>query len=455
LRKTPAVADPTSQLLLARLIADDSAAATAIFDRYVERLLKLAKSHMSAKLKRRIDPEDVVQSAYRSFFVHARNEEFQLERAGDLWRLLADITLKKLYRQVEKQTAAKRSLNREEYLETLESYDSITPSVAEAVGLAEVMGLAVARLSDEERCVLIARLQGDDWEDIAESVGKSPRTVRRLLEQIENKIKRGLIDNTAQSPNNVPQQPQRPLSLEYSNYVLEKLIGAGGMGKVYRATEKSTGKHVALKSLHKLWNLEPMAIGRFLQEAEVLLQLDHPNIVKVRGMGRYPSGSLFMVMDFVYGTNLESRLHKNSLQANEVLSILSMIVSAVAYAHEQGVIHCDLKPANILLNHRCEAIVTDFGFANVMKSGRKEIAPIGGTPGYIAPEVLAGNPPSPRSDVFSLGSILDRIISRTKLPDDLRSGLSEVRDRCMQSDPRSRYYHAGELLTHIEMLTCE
>jgi RNA polymerase sigma factor (sigma-70 family) len=363
--------DPNSKILLTRLLDEDPLAANAIFDRYVERLLSLARSHMSAKLKRRLDPEDIVQSAYRSFFVHAKNEEFQLDRAGDLWRLLAGITLNKLYGQIEKQTAAKRSLDREEYSDALDAYDSVTPTISEVVAMAEVMGLTIARLSDDERSVLIARLQGANWNEIGEAVGKSPRTVRRILEQVEHKIRSGLFvtDDTWQTQIRASQYTHPQLRLEYSNFVLEEMVGSGGMGKVYRATEKSTGKTVALKSLHKLWNLEPLAIRRFVQEAEILLHLSHPQIVKVQGLGRYPTGGLFMVMDFINGINLESRLHKGPLHADKVLSIMTAIVSAVAYAHEQGVIHCDLKPANILLNHRQDAIVTDFGFAMMMKSG--------------------------------------------------------------------------------------
>jgi eukaryotic-like serine/threonine-protein kinase len=438
-------------MLLSRLAVDDSTAATAIFDRYVERLLKLARSHLSAKLRRRLDPEDIVQSAYRSFFVHARNEEFQLDRAGDLWRLLAGITLNKLCRQVEKQTAAKRSLDCEESPSVLEACDAIAPSAAEVVALAEVMGLTVAGLSDNERTVLIARLQGADWDEIGKSVEKSPRTVRRLLEQVENKIRLGLTSDHDKSPSLsfTSHDIQGSLGLEYSSFVLNEMIGAGGMGKVYRATEKSTRNTVALKSLHKLWNLEPLAIGRFVQEAEILLRLDHPNIVKVRGLGRYPAGGLFLVMDLIDGTNLEARLLKGPLHADEVLSVLSMIVSAVEYAHRQGVIHCDLKPANILLNNRGEAIVTDFGFADVMKSSLDSRSLLGGTQGYIAPELLNGERPSPASDIFSLGAILDRILQRANLSDDQRVGLYAVRDRCMQTQPQSRYADAAELLTAL------
>ncbi len=111
------MSSPKSYELLQNYQGGENEAATAIFDRYVERLLALARSRMGSRLKRRVDPEDIVQSAYRSFFVHAKNEEYRLARSGDLWRLLASITLNKLYGQIEKQTAAKRSFKREEAAE--------------------------------------------------------------------------------------------------------------------------------------------------------------------------------------------------------------------------------------------------------------------------------------------------------------------------------------------------
>ena len=107
------MSDPKSHELLDQFLAGNSEAAAAIFDRYVERLLALARTRIGVKLRRRVDPEDVVQSAYRSFFVHAQNSEYQLDRSGDLWRLLARTTMNKLYGQIEKQTAAKRSIDRE------------------------------------------------------------------------------------------------------------------------------------------------------------------------------------------------------------------------------------------------------------------------------------------------------------------------------------------------------
>ena len=102
--------DQTSKDLLVRYRAGDSRAANEIFDRYLRRLIELARKRISSKVARRIDPEDIVQSAYRSFFVHARDGDFVLQRANDLWRLLAGITLNKLHGQVERHTAQRREI---------------------------------------------------------------------------------------------------------------------------------------------------------------------------------------------------------------------------------------------------------------------------------------------------------------------------------------------------------
>ena len=235
-----------------RLYQDgQSEAATAIFDRYVERLLALARRRIGQKLKRRFDPEDVVQSAYRSFFVHAKNEEYQLARSGDLWRLLASITLNKLYRQIEKQTAAKRSVKRETPADNSLAAEVPDPSAAECVGVIEQMHLAIKGLSTDERLVLTAWLQGQPIGEISESIGKSGANACRLMARARQRVEQRLLGDPPAAvriggSNESADLEQAPL--QYSDYVLEQLLGSGGMGKIFRATEKSTGRTVAIKA---------------------------------------------------------------------------------------------------------------------------------------------------------------------------------------------------------------
>src|SRR5262245_54878689 len=190
-----------SHELLKLAQSGDSGAAAVIFDRYVERLLALARSRLAPKLRRRIDAEDVVQSAYRSFFVHAENQEFVLNESGDLWRLLVRITLNKLYSQAEKHTAARRNIRREQETENDLPDDpvAVEPTAAEVVALTERLQLAIKALDPTEQRVLNASLSGDTVEAIAVSEKKSPRTVRRLLAHTRQRIEKQLVADSERS----------------------------------------------------------------------------------------------------------------------------------------------------------------------------------------------------------------------------------------------------------------
>lgn len=400
--------NPSSGELLLDYQAGMSEAADLIFHRYVERLLALARSRMSTKLHRRIDPDDVVQSAYRSFFVHARKEEYVLQRAGDLWRLLASITLHKLYKQAERHTAARRSIAREiAEDERLALLASLEPTPAQAAALAEQLHLATAALTDAERGAIIAHLQGDTVETIAVRIGKAPRTVRRLLSQSRAKLEKQLLGQ--------PEPLMKPATvaaaetpLRYDDYVLEQLLGTGGMGKVYRARHKLTGEELALKALHKAWQHDDRAVERLVQESRILAELRHPHIVGVRGLGRFPGGGYFLVMDLVAGGDVATRLKDGPLSVIEATRIVGEVASAVGFAHRAGVVHCDLKPANVLLDEGGRSIVTDFGFAHAITPNR-QTAPrsIGGTAGYMAQEVANGTTgPTPSADIYAMGILL-------------------------------------------------
>jgi RNA polymerase sigma factor (sigma-70 family) len=182
---TPIEPHGTSAELLSRYCRGDEDAAQEIFRRYVERLTRLARSRLSPRLAGRTDPEDVVLSAWRSFFVGARAGRFSLRRSGDLWRLLVSITMHKLYRQARRHTAERRSVAAEQSLErTAEELLPTAgrePTPEEAVALADELELVMSRLDACGRRVLELRLQGEPLDAIAEDTGRSERTVRRLL----------------------------------------------------------------------------------------------------------------------------------------------------------------------------------------------------------------------------------------------------------------------------------
>ncbi|MEK6236675.1 MAG: ECF-type sigma factor [Planctomycetales bacterium] len=173
--------------LLARYQGGDESAAEEIFLRYVDRLTLLARSRLSAKLAQRVDPEDVVLSAYRSFFLRARDGAFSLERSGDLWRLLVAVTLRKVFRQAERHQAEKRSVHRETSLESLHDPSRLArePSPHEAAVLAEEFERLTAGLSELERRILEMRLRGHSVDEIAADAKRTERTVRRVLARLQ------------------------------------------------------------------------------------------------------------------------------------------------------------------------------------------------------------------------------------------------------------------------------
>jgi RNA polymerase sigma factor (sigma-70 family) len=177
---------PSDQLLL-RCRQGDEDASREIFERYLVRLTALARSRLAPRLAGRTDPEDIVLSAYRSFFVGAKDGRFVLQRSGDLWRLLVSITLHKLYRQVKRHSAESRDVQREEKLGENVTF-SREPTVEEAVALADELEAILKPLDPLLRRVLELRLQGQSLEEIAAITMRSERTVRRSLAELREVI---------------------------------------------------------------------------------------------------------------------------------------------------------------------------------------------------------------------------------------------------------------------------
>jgi eukaryotic-like serine/threonine-protein kinase len=450
------MSEPKSHELVDQFAAGQAEAARVIFDRYVARVLALARSRIGSKLQRRIDPEDVAHSAFRSFFVHAKDHEYQLAQSGDLWRLLAGITLNKLYGQIEKHTAAKRHIGLEDANEVaLSSLAAREPSGVEVVAMAEQLGLIMASLSADERQVLELSLRGQSVEAIASGIGKSERTVRRLYDRAKKVFEDRLLGKSERT-NFVESLREEPLApLRFADLVLEQLIGEGSMGKVYRATDKRTGKKVAVKTLRKARQSDGRAVAQFVQESQVLAGWRHPHIVGIAGLGRFPGGGYFIVMDFVAGMNLQSRLALGPVGAPEAVRIVKDVARAIQYAHEQGVVHCDLKPGNVLLDGDGHVFVTDFGFAYILKEApERRAGAIGGTLGFVAPEVLVGGSrPTPAADVYAIGALLWVLLTGRvpgageALSDDgvVGEAISAICRRCLAVEPDERFASAGEV----------
>lgn len=204
---------------------------------------------------------------------------------------------------------------------------------------------------------------------------------------------------------------------EILTYRIESLIGRGGMGDVYLAANKHINQKVAIKVLNA--NLAESAIVRqkFVYEAETLLKLDHPNIVKFLNFYENEEG-LFLIMEYVDGITLDDFItNKNGLIVEKrAYEMFSQILNAFAYAHKKGVIHRDIKPANIMLTNDNEgsfvAKVLDFGIAKIIsESNDDEKGQIMGTPAYMSPEQVQGKNVDERSDIYSLGVLLHQMLT--------------------------------------------
>jgi RNA polymerase sigma factor (sigma-70 family) len=188
----------TSLVLLERLRRGDELAAEALFSRYFKRLTALARSRLSHRLARRTDPEDIVMSVYRSFFVGARAGCFTLSRGGDLWRLLSSITTHKLLRKARREQADRRSVDCEVPLDPANEGEFLgrhpQPTPADALALADELEQVLAALEPFPRRVLELRLQQAQIAEIAQDTGRSERTVRRALGQIRELLAGRLDD---------------------------------------------------------------------------------------------------------------------------------------------------------------------------------------------------------------------------------------------------------------------
>lgn len=197
--------DDISINLMRRWQAGDQQAASELFGRYAERLIALARSRLSAQLARRVDPEDVVQSAYRSFFAGAREGQYDIRRGGDLWSLLVAMTLYKLKDQVKHHTAGKRSIHAEESFGSEDSLLGIqphlvaqAPSPVAAIALVDEIEQLMRRLEPLQRRMLELRLQGHNLHEIAAQTQRSLSTVCRVLDRVKQELEQaraGQVDS--------------------------------------------------------------------------------------------------------------------------------------------------------------------------------------------------------------------------------------------------------------------
>jgi eukaryotic-like serine/threonine-protein kinase len=268
------------------------------------------------------------------------------------------------------------------------------------------------------------------------------------------------------------------------HYCLVEQIGAGGMGVVFRASDRQLERDVAIKVLPPGMLANEAARKRFRHEALALAKVNHPNIGTVFEFGTQ-EGIDFLVMEYVSGISLNARLVTGSLPRKEVLRLGIQLADGLASAHENGVIHRDLKPANLRLTQDKRLKILDFGLAQFARrvtdlditSSVSDSQPIAGTLPYMSPEQLRGEPTDLRTDIWSAGAVLyefatgrrpftatqvpvliDSILNKAPEPPSALSptippGLELAILKCLDKDPDRRYQSARELRIDLERLT--
>jgi serine/threonine protein kinase len=246
-------------------------------------------------------------------------------------------------------------------------------------------------------------------------------------------------------------------------------LGRGTMGEVYKALDPVLNRHVALKTLSVRVGPDEEALERFQREARAAAVLKHPNIVTIHDFGE-ADGRLFMAMEFLDGHDLRDAIDRDSLPSlDRKLEVVDAVLAALDYAHAKGVIHRDVKPANIFIEKDGSVKIMDFGLAKMSTSNMTQDGIVLGTPNYMSPEQALGDRVDVQSDVFSVGavfyelltghkpfeadstpSVLFQVVHReppavTRWAPDVPGALVEVVDRALVKDKKRRYATAAEM----------
>jgi eukaryotic-like serine/threonine-protein kinase len=271
-----------------------------------------------------------------------------------------------------------------------------------------------------------------------------------------------------------------PGQLFASRYRIERVLGTGGMGAVYRAIDVELDVPVALKVIRSE-NLADPQTGRdfeqrFKQELLLARQVTHQNVLRIHDLGDC-GGTKYITMPLIEGSDLHAILARGPMPFERVLSLAQQIVSGLAAAHDVGIMHRDLKPQNILVDSSDRAYISDFGLAKSYEATALGLTRAGdfiGTPRYIAPEIVEGQPADHRSDLYAIGlilyemasgelpfkgnSVMEVLMQRVrKTPKDLRQVKPEIPEffsrivmRCLAKDPADRYQRAREIVADLD-----
>ncbi len=259
-------------------------------------------------------------------------------------------------------------------------------------------------------------------------------------------------------------------------------IGKGAMGVVYLAKDPLIGRLVALKTFRIGYSIKDQELeqfrARFRREAQSAGILSHPNIVTVHDVvEESDEGVAFIAMEYVRGTNLKVLLQRdNPLDMVFVAGVIDQVAEALDYAHSRGVVHRDVKPANIIITADNRVKITDFGIARLDSSNLTQEGQLLGTPNYMSPEQILGKEVDHRADIFSLGVVLYEMLTRHKpfqgenltvvshrivydrftppadYVRDLQPGVEAILGKALDKDPARRYQRAREMADDLRRL---
>jgi hypothetical protein len=259
-------------------------------------------------------------------------------------------------------------------------------------------------------------------------------------------------------------------------YDIIELVGRGGMGVLYRARDRMLERDVALKMMHVDFSVDATARERFEREAKAVARLQHRNVVTIHELGA-ADGSPYIVMEFLGGQDLDVRLRDGApMSLAEKLDVAIQLCEGLGYAHEQGIVHRDIKPGNVRVLEDGTVKILDFGIAKFAVNSVTQSGSILGTPSYMAPEQVMGQPVDGRADLFSAGVLLYELLSGKKpfvgeaptavvyqimhvepapihdVAPELPEALNEIVARSLMKNPNERYARASEMASDLQMV---
>ncbi|MEZ4590064.1 MAG: protein kinase [Chloroflexota bacterium] len=255
-------------------------------------------------------------------------------------------------------------------------------------------------------------------------------------------------------------------------YELLERIGSGGMSVVYKAKDRALGRIVAIKMMHESFTSDEGFLKRFQQEAHAAANLAHPNIVTVHDIGQ-DGFKHYIVMEFVEGQTLKQIIRSydgHPVPINRALDLVIQVCNGIGYAHRANLVHCDVKPQNVIVTVDERVKVADFGIARAISTNtQQQVSQIWGTPQYFSPEQAAGDAPTPASDVYAIGIILFEMLTGrlpfaaeshtamalkhlhtppplvTEFNPAIPSQLAQIINKLLAKEPAGRYRTAGQL----------